>query len=284
MSTFVYGGRANVPDYVVKGGVTFRIISDHLGSPRLVINTGTGAVTQRLDYDEFGNVSQDTNPGFQPFGFAGGTYDVQTKLSRFGARDYQPNSGSFTSKDPIRFVGGNSNLYGYALVDPVNRLDPLGLWSPRAHDAMIDHAFQGMSADIRNILKSASREFDKRTQAAEQSYMHSMRQTGQDAADAELRKWKFVAASLMRARCLARSGHRSEALISLGYALHTLMDSLSVMHTESDGTPKRWDPSNPLGHSPIDLIGRETWFNLGPHALQQSDQLLNAAFQQAFGD
>ncbi len=29
-------------------------ISDHLGSPRIVIDINTGAVLQRIDYDEFG--------------------------------------------------------------------------------------------------------------------------------------------------------------------------------------------------------------------------------------
>lgn len=37
VSRFVYGTKANVPDYMVKAGVTYRIVSDHLGSPRLVI-------------------------------------------------------------------------------------------------------------------------------------------------------------------------------------------------------------------------------------------------------
>ena len=32
---FVYGSKPNVPDTMVKGGVTYRILSDHLGSPRL---------------------------------------------------------------------------------------------------------------------------------------------------------------------------------------------------------------------------------------------------------
>jgi hypothetical protein len=35
VSRFVYGSKGNVPDYLVKGGMTYRIISDHLGSPRL---------------------------------------------------------------------------------------------------------------------------------------------------------------------------------------------------------------------------------------------------------
>ncbi len=102
---------------------------DHLGSPRLIINTATNTIAQRLDYDEFGNVIADTNPGFQPFGFAGGIYDRDTKLVRFGARDYDPETGRWTGKDPIRFLGGDTNLYGYVLNDPVNFTDPLGLWS-----------------------------------------------------------------------------------------------------------------------------------------------------------
>jgi RHS repeat-associated protein len=115
VSRFVYGSKANVPDYLVKSGATYRILSDHLGSPRLVIDTSTNTITQRLDYDEFGNVILDTTPGFQPFGFAGGIYDQYTKLTRFGARDYDAETGRWTAKDPISFAGGDFNLYGYVL-------------------------------------------------------------------------------------------------------------------------------------------------------------------------
>jgi RHS repeat-associated protein len=105
------------------------VVTDQLGSPRLIVRVSNGAVVQRIDYDEFGNVTLDTNPGFQPFGFAGGLYDRDTKLTRFGARDYDAEVGRWTSKDPIRFAGGDTNLYGYVLNDPVNRIDPNGLWS-----------------------------------------------------------------------------------------------------------------------------------------------------------
>ena len=129
VSRFVYGGKVNVPEYLTKSGTTYRIITDHLGSPRLVVNVSNGQVAQRMDYDEFGNVIQDTNPGFQPFGFAGGLYDTQTTLVRFGARDYHAGIGRWTSKDPIGFSGG-INLYGYALNNPVNLKDADGqLWS-----------------------------------------------------------------------------------------------------------------------------------------------------------
>ncbi|MBI3768748.1 MAG: RHS repeat-associated core domain-containing protein [Deltaproteobacteria bacterium] len=126
VSRFVYTG-GTVPAYLVKGGVAFRVISDTIGSVRLVVNAATGAIAQRLDYDTFGRVTQDTNPGFQPFGFAGGLYDPDTKLVRFGARDYDAVTGCWTAKDPSGFAGNDPNLYRYALNDPLDVNDPSGL-------------------------------------------------------------------------------------------------------------------------------------------------------------
>ncbi len=127
VASFVYGTRPNVPDYMVKGITTYRILSDHLGSPRLVIDEATGTVAQRLDYDEFGQVTQDTNVGFQPFGFAGGLFDADTGLVRFGARDYDAEVGRWTTRDPIRFDSGGVNLFAYALSNPIRFLDSNGL-------------------------------------------------------------------------------------------------------------------------------------------------------------
>jgi RHS repeat-associated protein len=127
VARFVYGTRPHVPDYMVKGGVTYRIVTDHLGSVRLVVDVSDGTIAQQIDYDEFGNPTFVTGPpDFQPFGFAGGLYDPDTSLVRFGARDYDPTVGRWTAKDPIGFAGGDANLYGYVLSDPVNLVDPNG--------------------------------------------------------------------------------------------------------------------------------------------------------------
>ncbi len=119
VSRFLYGTKDNVPDYMIKNGETYRIISDNLGSPRMVVDVSTGQIVQQMAYDEFGNVTQDTNPGFQPFGYAGGLYDHDTGLVRFGARDYDPMTGKWTAKDPILFKGGDTNVFGY--VDSVGK-------------------------------------------------------------------------------------------------------------------------------------------------------------------
>jgi RHS repeat-associated protein len=121
---FIYAG-GPVPVAFVAGGSIYHIVADHLGSPRLVVNAG-GTVVKRIDYDSFGNVIADNNPGlFLCFGFAGGMADPDHALIRFGARDYQPSTGRWAAKDPILF-GGGLNLYGYVGGDPVNWVDPDG--------------------------------------------------------------------------------------------------------------------------------------------------------------
>jgi RHS repeat-associated protein len=126
VNVFVYGRHENVPDYMVRSGVTYRIVIDHLGSVRRVVNAATGEIAQRLDYDEWGRVLADSAPGFQPFGFAGGLYDPDTGLVRFLRRDYDPEVGRWTAKDPILFKGGSGNLYAYCGDNPVNEVDPTG--------------------------------------------------------------------------------------------------------------------------------------------------------------
>jgi RHS repeat-associated protein len=127
VSQFVYGTLAASPDFMISGTSTYRILSDPLGSPVLVIDAASGTIAEQIIYDEFGNVLADTSPGFQPFGFSGGLYDQDTKLVRLGARDYSPATGRWTAKDPILFTGGDTNLYNYVFNDPVNQYDLLGL-------------------------------------------------------------------------------------------------------------------------------------------------------------
>jgi RHS repeat-associated protein len=93
---------------------------------RAVVDVLTGAVVQEMEYDEFGVVLSDTNPGFQPFGFAGGLYDADTGLVRFGARDYDAEVGRWAGKDPIRVRPTEANRYVYARNDPASRIDPKG--------------------------------------------------------------------------------------------------------------------------------------------------------------
>ena len=124
---YVYGVGANTPDYMIKGTNTYQIVSNHLGSPIQVINAADGSVSEEIHYDEWGNITLDSRPGFIPFGLAGGLYDQDTGSIHFEARDYDASTGRWFSKDPALFEGGDTNLYGYVLRDPVNFVDPSGL-------------------------------------------------------------------------------------------------------------------------------------------------------------
>jgi YD repeat-containing protein len=65
VSTFVYGLKPNVPDYMVRGGTTYRIVSDWRGDVRVVVDTtktGAAAVVEQIDYDEWGNVTNLVDP------------------------------------------------------------------------------------------------------------------------------------------------------------------------------------------------------------------------------
>ena len=87
-------------------------------------------IIKEITYDTFGNILSDTNTSLKvPFGFTGGLYDQDTKLTRFGYRDYDAYTGKWTAKDPIGFAGGDSNLYGYVLGDPVGFVDKDGLFA-----------------------------------------------------------------------------------------------------------------------------------------------------------
>jgi RHS repeat-associated protein len=134
---YVYGSRVNVPEYMIKDGRKYRFITDHHstglmagpGSVRMVVDTHNGTVMQRTDYDEFGLIiDEDLAENWTPvlFGYAGGLQDRDTGLIRFGARDYDPMVGRWTSKEPLGF-NGSSNFYVYAENDPVNFVDVTGL-------------------------------------------------------------------------------------------------------------------------------------------------------------
>ena len=117
-----------MPVAMTKGGQRYYLAYDQVGTLRAVTDASGNAV-KRIGYDTFGNVISDSNTAFAvPFGFAGGLYDADTGLIRFGYRDYDPDTGRWTAKDPIRFAGGDTDLYGYCLGDPVNGIDPKGLY------------------------------------------------------------------------------------------------------------------------------------------------------------
>ncbi|MEV5102098.1 RHS repeat-associated core domain-containing protein [Streptomyces massasporeus] len=111
------------------GGKTYYYVTDAIGSV-VALADGDGNKVNTYAYSPRGVriLAQSSEPVAQPYRFAGG-YQDPTGLYHFQARYYDANIGRFTQPDPS---GQEENPYLYAEGDPVNRIDPQGLWSWQA--------------------------------------------------------------------------------------------------------------------------------------------------------
>ena len=74
-----------------------------------------------------------------PFQYTGHQSDVETGLSYYRARYYDPSLGRLVSEDPLRFFSGDENFYEYAEQDPVNFIDPFGLFCKCTYSQSTGH-------------------------------------------------------------------------------------------------------------------------------------------------
>jgi RHS repeat-associated protein len=107
----------------------------------------------------------DTNSTFRvALGFAGGLFDSETGLVHFAYRDYDPEVGRWTAKDPLLFLGGDTNLYSYVANNPVNSIDAYGLselfglnaseWGWFLKETTLE--FAGVAGDVAMIAGAAT--------------------------------------------------------------------------------------------------------------------------------
>ena len=85
--------------------------------------SSAGNQTGFWGYDAFGNLAFGTPTS--PFGYSGQYTDASTGLVNDRARFYEPQTGSFTTRDPA--FASTDTAYTYTGGDPVNNSDPTGL-------------------------------------------------------------------------------------------------------------------------------------------------------------
>lgn len=109
-----------------RGGASYFYHVDAQGSV-VGLTDGSGQIVQTYVYDSYGRIVEATGTIQNPFCFTGRELDPETGLYYYRARYYDPATGRFLQKDPIGFLGGDTNLYAYVFNNPVNWVDPLGL-------------------------------------------------------------------------------------------------------------------------------------------------------------
>ncbi len=156
-----------IPVGMLRAGKLIAIHSDHLGTPRLMVDNSNQPVWQWA-YSAFGDnaptgILKPTTAAASAFistpgvgtatatllatsapvqlnnlRFPGQFADSETGLFYNYFRNYQPNQGRYTQADPIGLDGG-WNRYGYASADPFGNYDPYGLFDlPSLPQAIVD--------------------------------------------------------------------------------------------------------------------------------------------------
>ena len=115
------------------GGTTRHQLADYLGS-----------VTDSMEYDAFGAAVSQTGTTNTQAGFAGGwgyQTDAESEYQLLGHRYYDPATGRFLTRDPIR---DGRNWYGYCDNNPLTASDPSGLVLPNRAMEAVELAELGM--------------------------------------------------------------------------------------------------------------------------------------------
>ena len=101
-------------------------LSDAINST-IALTNSSGAIQNTYSYDPYGNTSQSGTGFTNPYQYTGREADT-AGLYYYRARYYSPMMGSFISEDPIGFGGGQASFYAYVAGNPINYIDPYGLF------------------------------------------------------------------------------------------------------------------------------------------------------------
>jgi|GEM_PF-3104283 len=123
----------------------FYYVKDHLGSIRQTINE-EGEIVAAQDYYAYGEIipGRSYNAGMtdENIKFTEKERDTETNYDYFGARYYNSKLGIWLSVDPARSLLPGVSLYNYVQNNPLNRIDPNGMWDYRSNDEIFSSGQQ----------------------------------------------------------------------------------------------------------------------------------------------
>jgi len=152
---FVYAGENPLARYDAAGGLTY-YLEDAMDSVGAVTTDGT-SLAGTVAYDAFGNVRASTGVGLAgaagaggEFGFHGAWREAGTGLYHVRARDYDPATGRFLTRDPaaaVPLAPETLHPYAFANGNPLLYTDPTGEFS--IVEINVGNLIQGSMQSIR---------------------------------------------------------------------------------------------------------------------------------------
>ncbi|MGE0083904.1 MAG: RHS repeat-associated core domain-containing protein, partial [Desulfococcaceae bacterium] len=93
---------------MANANASYHYLYDANGNVGQLVNAIDGTTAAHYEYDPFGNLTAKSGPyaDANPFRFSTKYFDRETGLYDFGLRDYLPELGRWTSRDPIEEEGG----------------------------------------------------------------------------------------------------------------------------------------------------------------------------------
>lgn len=116
---------------MTRDGATYYYHTNAHGDVVALTDT-TGSVVDSYCYDPWGKVLQASETVANPYRYAGYRYDASTGLYYLWNRYYSPGTMGFITKDIYpgqTMAPAMMNGYLYCLANPVNAIDPSGLWT-----------------------------------------------------------------------------------------------------------------------------------------------------------
>ena len=109
------------------GANKYYYLQDGLGSVRNILDINQ-AVKNSYDYSAFGETLSETEPVPNRYKFTGREWDKESQTYYYRIRQFNSYIGTFSKRDIVLY-GNDTGLYIYAMNNPVNNADPMGLYS-----------------------------------------------------------------------------------------------------------------------------------------------------------
>jgi len=168
---YIFFGGKRIARRQSSGAVNY-YFADHLGTSRVVVSSA-GAILDDSDFYPFGGERIVTSSSGNRYKFTGKERDTESGLDYFGFRYDSSSLGRFMSPDPLTASGRLENpqtwnRYAYVSNNPLNRIDPTGLYdfenTCAKNDKACNKEFKQFKKDFKKALsniKKAMKTFPK---------------------------------------------------------------------------------------------------------------------------